>query len=255
MRTWQVDEGKFLSEAEVNRVTGFLKQRSSSALSSLPKGNHASGNGSKARPNDRSVGRVPVNDWLVIDLALSTGLRVSEIANLRCGDIWVDDLPELTDGQAGGRASLIVRNGKNGKQRIVKFGAAFKEHLREYLEWKKKNGEGCGPESPLILSSNTRGLSRGRSPRGKMTTRALQKAFERNAKRAGIQARPNDCSVGRGHSIHSLRHTYATFLLRASGNLRLVQKQLGHSSITTTEVYADVLNPELDRALAKLYKF
>ena len=185
-------------------MTGFLKQRSNYALK----------NGSK----------VPVQDWLAIDLALSTGLRVSEIANLRCGDIWADDE----------RASLMVRNGKNGKQRIVKFGTAFKEHLREYLEWKEKNGQDCGPDAPLLLSSNTR---------DKMTTRALQKAFERNARRVGIQ----------GHSIHSLRHTYATFLLRASGNLRLVQKQLGHSSITTTEVYADVLNPDLDRALAKLY--
>ena len=165
-----------------------------------------------------------MNDWLVIDLALSTGLRVSEIANLRCGDIWADD----------GRASLIVRNGKNGKQRLVRFGNGFKEHLKKYLDWKKNNGQDCGPESPLILSSNTM---------GQMTTRALQKVFERNAQRVGIES----------HSIHSLRHTYATFLLRASGNLRLVQKQLGHSSITTTEVYADVLNPDLDRALAKLY--
>jgi site-specific recombinase XerD len=112
---------------------------------------------------------VPVNDWLVIDLALSTGLRVSEIAGLRVGDIWADD----------GKASLIVRNGKGGKQRIVRFNDSFKNHLKEYLEWKRKNGSDCGPESPLIRSSNTM---------GKMTTRALQKAFERNANRSGIQA-------------------------------------------------------------------
>ncbi|MBI4713438.1 MAG: site-specific integrase, partial [Planctomycetes bacterium] len=224
MRTWQIDEGKFLSEVEVNSLTSFLKRRSNDALR----------NGHKARPNDRSVGRVAVNDWLVIDIALSTGLRVSEIADLRCGDIWADD----------GKASLVVRNGKNGKHRIVRFNNSLKEHLNEYLEWKKGKGEDCGPQSPLILSSNTM---------EQMTTRALQKAFERNARRVGIQG--NLC---RGHrprySIHSLRHTYATFLLRASGNLRLVQKQLGHSSITTTQVYADVLNPDLDRALAKLYK-
>ena len=167
---------------------------------------------------------MPVNDYLVIELALATGLRVSEIANLCCGDIWVDD----------GRASLIVRNGKCGKQRLVRFNNDFKDHLKDYLEWKKKNNEDCSPEAPLIRSSNTK---------NKMTTRALQKAFERNAKRAGIQ----------GHSIHCLRHTYATFLLRASGNLRLVQKQLGHSSITVTEVYADVVNCDLDKALARLY--
>ena len=207
----------------MNRLRKVLIQRSNYAL--------------------RNGNRVPVNDYLVIDLALATGLRVSEIAGLRCGDIWADD----------GKASLVVRNGKYGKQRIVRFNQDFKEHLKEYLEWKKKNGEDCGPESPLIRSSNTMGKTAvSPADRGKMTTRALQKAFERSAKRAGIQARPNG-SVRRGYSIHSLRHTYATFLLRASGNLRLVQKQLGHSSITITEVYADVINYDLDKALARLY--
>lgn len=217
-----------MSEVEVNRLTGFLKHRSNYAFadtSACRSANTTQRNGQPPGSPANRGHRVSVNDWLVIDLALSTGLRVSEIANLRCGDIWADD----------GQASLIVRNGKNGKQRIVKFGAGFKVHLREYLEWKERNGQDCGPEAPLILSSNTM---------NKMTTRALQKAFERNAKRVGIE----------GYSIHSLRHTYATFLLRASGNLRLVQKQLGHSSITTTQVYADVLNPELDQALARLYK-
>ena len=203
---WHLDEGKFLGEEEVRGLTNYLRKQSDAALD----------NGNK----------VAIKDWFVIDLALSTGLRVSEIAKLRCGDIWADD----------GRASLCVRNGKCGKQRIVRFSEKFRRHLNEYLEWRKKTGEGCNPESPLILSSNTR---------GKMSTRGLQKIFERNARRVGIK----------DHSIHSLRHTYATFLLRASGNLRLVQKQLGHSSIMITEVYADVLNPDLDRALAKLYRF
>ena len=201
---WHLDEGKFLTESEVNRLRRILTQKSNNALR----------NGSK----------VSVRDWLIIDLALSTGLRVSEIANLCCGDIWAAD----------GKASLIVRNGKCGKQRIVKFSEDFRKHLNEYLGWKKNIGEDCSPELPLVLSSNTK---------SKMTTRGLQKAFERNAIRVGIK----------GHSIHSLRHTYATFLLRASGNLRLVQKQLGHSSIMITEIYADVLNPDLDKALKKLY--
>ena len=78
-----------------------------------------------------------------------------------------------------------------------------------------------------------------------MTTRAIQKAFKRCAKQAGLP----------GHySIHCLRHTYACLLLQASNwNIRLVQKQLGHSKITTTQVYADVMLPEIKRALDKLY--
>lgn len=202
---WHLDEGKFLTEVEVNRLTNFLKRRNAEAI--------------------KKNNKVGIRDWVVIDLGLSTGLRVSEIANLLCGDIRIDN----------GRASLIVRNGKCGKQRVVRFSDDFKQHLEEYLEWKRHIGEDYGPESPLILSSNTK---------NKMTTRGLEKIFERNAQRTGIT----------GHSIHSLRHTYATFLLRASQNLRLVQKQLGHSSIMITEVYADILDFALEKALRKLYR-
>ena len=56
-----------------------------------------------------------------------------------------------------------------------------------------------------------------------------------------------------GHSIHHCRHTFASELLRASGNLRLVQKQLGHSKITTTQVYADVFDSEMDEAIERIY--
>jgi site-specific recombinase XerC len=77
------------------------------------------------------------------------------------------------------------------------------------------------------------------------TTRAIQKAFKRCAERAGLPAR---------YSIHCLRHTYACFLLKASNwNIRLVQKQLGHSRIETTQVYADVMLPDIKNALEKLY--
>jgi integrase/recombinase XerC len=78
-----------------------------------------------------------------------------------------------------------------------------------------------------------------------MTTRAIEKAFKRAAARAGLSSR---------YSIHCLRHTYACELYRASGyNLRLVQKQLGHSHIGTTQVYADVVEPDMQRALQRLY--
>lgn len=90
------------------------------------------------------------------------------------------------------------------------------------------------PDSPLFWSKRTD---------RPMTTRALQKAFKRAARRAGLSER---------YSVHSLRHTYATHLLRASGyNLRLVQRQLGHSRITTTQVYADVLAEDARKAMCK----
>ena len=79
-----------------------------------------------------------------------------------------------------------------------------------------------------------------------MTTRAIEKAFKRTAARADLPSH---------YSIHCLRHSYACELYRASGyNLRLVQKQLGHAHIGTTQVYADVMEPDMQRALERLYR-
>jgi len=110
-----------------------------------------------------------------------------------------------------------------------------REEVNSLLE--QTVGESTGPGDPLILSSNT-----GRD----MSTRALEKAFKRTAARAGLPSH---------YSIHCLRHTYACELYRASGyNLRLVQKQLGHTHVTTTQVYADVMEPDVQWALDRLYK-
>jgi len=78
-----------------------------------------------------------------------------------------------------------------------------------------------------------------------MTVRALEKVFKKTAAKAKLPEY---------YSIHCLRHTYACELYKVSGhNLRLVQKQLGHSNFRTTEVYADVMNFEITKSLEKLY--
>jgi site-specific recombinase XerD len=174
-----------------------------------------------------SGSKVPVRDRFIVELALGTGLRVMEIAHLNCGDVLSDQA----------QAVLLVRNGKGGKRRLVQFGSAFGAVYRQFVLWKNEAGEPTGPEDPLLLSSNT-----GRH----MTTRAIQKAFKRCAVRAGLPGY---------YSIHCLRHTYACALYKASGyNLRLVQKQLGHARIVTTQVYADVMAPDVRPALERLYR-
>jgi len=170
--------------------------------------------------------KTAVRDYFIIHLGLATGLRVMEMAALNCGDLSTEDtLP-----------SLLVKNGKGSKRRRVFFNGPFKKHCKEYLAWKQSIGESTEAAHPLLLSSNTG---------GHMTTRAIQKAFKRCAQRADLPLH---------YSIHCLRHTYACFLLKASNwNLRLVQKQLGHAKITTTQVYADVMLPEIKKALDRLY--
>lgn len=166
--------------------------------------------------------KVTFRDAFIIHLALATGLRVMEMAALNCGDLFLSETPP----------SLVVRRGKGGKTRLVYFYEAFRHHCTKYLHWKRLVGESVAPHQPLLLSSNT-----GRY----MTTRAIEKVFKRWAVKANLPA---------FYSIHSLRHTYACLLLRASHwNLRYVQKQLGHSRLTTTQVYADVFMPDIEKTL------
>ncbi len=204
---WVLEPSKFLSREEAKKLLETARDRAEVVFAKRRK--------------------IPVRDYLIVDLALSTGLRVMEIAQLDCGDVFIRD----------GISSLLVRNGKCGKRRLVRFSESLKDHLNEYILWKQNVGEPTGPSDPMFLSSNT-GCH--------LTTRAIQKAFKRTAVRAGLSAH---------YSIHCLRHTYACQLYKASNyNLRLVQKQLGHSSIRTTEVYADVMEPDIQDALRRLYR-
>ncbi len=197
---WVLDRSKYLSRREAKRL--------------LRKARHLAETGLLYDH------RTPVRDYFIIDLALATGLRVMEMAQLDCGDIHIDERT----------GSLIVRKGKGGRKRLVRFNSEFTHHYLTYLNWKQANGE------PLLRSSHTG---------GHMTSRAIEKAFKRIAANA---------TLPKHYSIHCLRHTYACQLYKASGyNLRLVQKQLGHSNSRTTEVYADVMNPDLAKSLEKLY--
>ncbi len=204
--SWVLEPGKFLTSKEAGELLSVAKHQAKLA--------HA-----------RSK-KIAVRDYFIIHLALVTGLRVVEIAALKCGDVYLSDTV----------CSLLVRRGKGGKKRLVLFTGAFKKHCKEYFKWKQKIGESVEQEEPLIVSSNTG---------GHMTTRAIQKIFKRCAEKASLNS---------SYAIHCLRHTYACFLLKASNwNLRLVQKQLGHARISTTQVYADVMMPDVKKALDRLF--
>ena len=162
--------------------------------------------------------QLAVRNRLIIEMALGTGLRVSELANLKIGDIHIRK----------GQNSLIVNNGKGDKDRVVGFNNKLKTLIQEYLDYRKS------------MSSYLFASERGE----KMTRFGVGRVLKTMAAKAGLDSK---------HSIHTLRHTYATNLYKASGyNLRMVQKQLGHSSITTTTVYSDVLNQDLTDALENL---
>jgi len=166
----------------------------------------------------------PIRDWAILHVALDSGLRVSEICALQIRDVILDT----------SHASVIVRDGKGGKKRGVRIGSALRDHLSEFIVWKASVGQSTSGRAPLFVSS------RG----GPLTRTAVYRIFRKHADAVGIPAR---------FSIHSCRHTYASMLYRASEfNLRLVQKQLGHRSIQTTQIYADVLSEDAALAVEKL---
>jgi len=167
----------------------------------------------------------PVRDWMILHIALDAGLRVSEICALRIRDLILDR--EV--------ASVVVRDGKGHKKRGVRIGEPLRNHLEQFLAWKRLQGESVSAGAPLLTSRRT----------GKALTRtAVYRVFKEVAETVGLPAR---------FSIHSCRHTYASMLYRSSEfNIRLVQKQLGHSSIQTTQIYADVLSEDAAAAVNRL---
>jgi integrase/recombinase XerD len=158
-----------------------------------------------------------VRDQCIIELALGTGLRVSEISQLKLEDI---------DLKRGGN-SLVVRHGKGDKLRQVKFSSSLKTTIQEYLDYRAADSEYLFPSQRQDYMFPT----------------AIQKVFKKWAGRAGLPSR---------FSIHSCRHFYATALLKVSKNLRLTQVQLGHSNPQTTTVYAQALEEEITEAVEKL---
>ena len=201
---WELTFDKFLNRNEIERLRKWVLSQK------------------KANPDER----VPHNDWFVVECLLNTGLRVAELADLKCGDIVFRN--ELS--------CVVVREGKGGKSREVMINRDFQKEATDYLDWKKVQGEKLGKDDVILYSPKSK---------GKYSTRALQFAFKRCLKGAKISL---------NHSIHHLRHTYASLLLAASkNNLPLVQKQLGHSSVVITQVYTKVFKEETKTALEHLF--
>jgi integrase len=155
--------------------------------------------------------------WMVVDLALSTGLRVSEMAALTLKDI---DLKR-------GAISVTRRKRKKDKRETLAINKELAEHLKQYIGGRK-----------------TGRLFEGK--RGSLTAQGLQRIWKAAVKRASL---PKELS------IHCARHTIAVHLLKKTGNLRLVQKQLGHASpATTANMYADISFEDMQEGLNGLYE-
>ena len=165
-----------------------------------------------------------IKEWMAIDLLTSTGLRVSEAANLRCGD--------LKTGYADNR--IYIREGKGKIAGHIVINESLKKHLKHFLKWKDSNGEATGEEDHLFIGQ-----------RGTWTNQAIQQIVKKYLNKLGLYEK--------GKSVHALRHSYAVELYSKDKDLRTVQKQLRHVSIQSTLVYADVTDENISEQIKNLW--
>lgn len=144
---------------------------------------------------------------LMIALAYAAGLRVSEIVNLKVGDV---DLAELT---------IHLKNAKGKKERITIFPDKLAGEIEKMI---------TGKNFDDYVFESERG--------GKLSERTAQIIFEKALKKSAIKKRA---------TFHSLRHSFATHLLENGVDVRYVQALLGHANIRTTQIYTQVTNPRL----------
>ena len=148
----------------------------------------------------------------IIEVLYSTGIRVTELATLKMGDLEAEPTP-----------SLRV-TGKGDKQRLVPISPKAFETVKLYMEKARPKFDGTNQSKWLFPSRQGRPLTR-------------QRLFQ-IVRSAGEQ-------VGIELSPHQLRHTFATHLLENDADLRAVQMMLGHSDLSTTQVYTQVVEDRL----------
>ena len=164
-------------------------------------------------------------DFTMIFLALQTGLRCSEVVGL-----FIEDVAPFGDVST----VLIVpqRLGKGNKKREIHINEETRQIIGSFLESKNYFPEFAKPDNFLFLSRYTKNPL---SPRD----------FQRIVKTYSI------ASISRPISPHTLRHTFATRLLKHT-NLRVIQDLLGHVSIQTTQIYTHVTSEDTELAIDKL---
>lgn len=162
---------------------------------------------------------IDIRNTAILEMLYSCGLRVSELVNLRCSDLFFDE-------------GLIKVIGKGNKERFVPIGRIGQESIRRYLTIRAEGKKGFGD----ILFLNNRGT--------KLTRNMIFIIVRKGAINAGVE---------KTISPHSLRHSFATHLVENGADISSVQHMLGHSSITTTERYLHMSKKHLQQTLEKFH--
>lgn len=169
-------------------------------------------------PNLRTP--IGIRDRAILELLYATGVRVSELVNLKLTDLNLD-------------SGFLKCFGKGGKERIVPLGRNAKECIKRYL-------------NKVRLSSN----------KSEYLFLGSKKAKERLSRQAVwqfIKAYAGKARIKKKITPHTFRHSFATHLLEGGADLRIVQELLGHADISTTQIYTHVSRDHLKSVHSKFH--
>ncbi len=153
--------------------------------------------------------KLGLRDRAFLELLYSSGLRVSELINLKTEDVFVKD-------------EVLKVTGKGNKQRIVPVGSSALEWLNKYLTFSRPQLNNRAKSGSVIFLNNNG---------GKITRMGIWKIITKYVANAGIEKPVHP---------HTFRHSFATHLIEGGADLRSVQEMLGHADISTTQIYTHI---------------
>ena len=166
-------------------------------------------------------GWLGIRDRAVLELMYASGLRVSEVKDLKKTNVNLD-------------VGFVKCSGKGGKERIVPLGKVAKKALERYLERSRVKLSEKNADDHLFLSRLGKKISR----------QSLWKMIRKYARMAGIRKKITP---------HTLRHSFATHLLEGGADLRGIQEMLGHADISTTQIYTHINKEKLRKIHEKFH--
>ena len=161
---------------------------------------------------------IPLRNQAILELFYSTGIRLSELYGLDLDGIDYHN-------------GVLRVFGKGKKERIVPFGRKAKKAIEDYLPWRNIRLRECGKHGEKALFISNRGT--------RLARRSIQVAVSKHLRTV---------SEKEHLSPHVLRHSFATHMLDRGADLRAVQELLGHSSLSTTQIYTHVTMDRLTKA-------